>query len=494
MLEIRSLSKSFPGQVALDDAQLVVRAGKVNALVGQNGSGKSTMIKVLAGYHTPDPGADVRMLGRTVDLGALDDADRGRLRIMHQDLGLVDSMSVTENMAFGRGFHARILGRLRWADERRRVATLLERFGVSIDPRAAVGGLAPAERSVIGLMRAVQDWDEEGGILILDEPTASLPRPEVDRLFSVIRRVAARGAGIVFVSHRLDEVFEIADEITVLRDGRTQAVSSAGSLDHAALVSLIVGRPIEELYTEPPEVGSGTAMTAAGLWGEVLEDFSVAVRHGEIVGVAGITGSGREEVAGLVAGRQRRAAGSIEVEGQRVGNGFRAALAAGVRYVPAERKQWGSVQQESTAANIVLGGRAPDRRSRWWLTRRAQHRDAAAWVQRLDIRPSDPAALFSALSGGNQQKAVIARCLRRAPRLLVLDEPTQGVDVGAKATIYAQLADAAAAGAAVLICSSDAEELASTCDRVLVLRDGRTAAVLEHGNLTHQLIVETSLR
>lgn len=479
--------------MALDEATLVVRAGRVHALLGQNGSGKSTLIKLLAGYHAADPGHDVQMAGRSVDLGSLDTHDRGRLRIMHQDLGLVDSLSVTENMALGRGFHARTLGRVRWGFEHERVATMLDRFDVHVDPRVPIGELAPAERSIIGLLRTVQDWNEDGGILVLDEPTASLPRPDVDRLFAVVRRVAGRGAGIVFVSHRLDEVFEIADEVTVLRDGRTQATLVAGEYDHDRLVALIVGAEVEEPTGPTSVTNHEVVLTVEHLWGAVLEDFSVHVRRGETVGVAGITGSGREEVAGLLTGHHRPAAGVVQVQKRTVGVGPRAAWRAGIGSVPSERKRYGSVQGASTGANVVLG-RCGGRGARWWLTRARQDADARWWIDRLDIRPGDPSAPFSSLSGGNQQKAVIARALRRDPRVLVLDEPTQGVDVGAKATIHAQLGAAAASGAAVLICSSDAEELAQTCDRVLVLRDGRLAGVLERSALTPQTIVEKGLQ
>ncbi|MHA3703688.1 sugar ABC transporter ATP-binding protein [Jatrophihabitans sp. YIM 134969] len=493
VLDIRSLSKSYPGQKALDSAHLTVRAGQIHALLGQNGSGKSTLIKILAGFHKPDPGADVDLFGGTSHYDGSGTIDQDRVRVMHQDLGLVGSLNVMENLALGRGFSSQQLGRIRWAAERRRARDLLHQFGVDLDPRRRVSDLAPAEASVVGLARAMQDWDPQGGLLVLDEPTATLPGPEVARLFDAVRRVAARGAGILFVTHRLDEVFELGDWVTVLRDGRTVASRSLDGLDTDALVELIVGRPVGELYAEPPEVQADTVMRAEKVWGTVVEDFDLALNRGEIVGVAGIVGSGREEIGSLLGGIARRAGGSLRVDDVGVRGEPAESLRAGLAYVPADRKNLGSVQTESVGENIVLGRMRSLYRA-GWLGSRAQRADALEWIEKVDVRPGDPDKPMSTLSGGNQQKTVIARVLRVRPKAIVLDEPTQGVDVGAKATIYDLLAGAAREGAGVVVCSSDAEELANICDRVLVLRHGRLAAELHKNRLTVDAIVEQTLR
>lgn len=492
-LRIRSLSKSFPGQVALNNAELVVWPGQIHALLGQNGSGKSTLIKTLSGFYKPDPGADVEMLGQLVDLTALGDADRDRIRVMHQDLGLVGSLNIMENLALGHGFSDTQLGRIQWAAERKRSRDLLARFGLDVDPRRAVSTLSAAEQSIVGLARAMQDWDPAGGLLVLDEPTASLPKPEVRRLFDAVRTVAARGAGILFVSHRLDEVFELAEWVTVLRDGRSVASCPVEGLTEKALIEHIVGRPVDELYTEPPEVRGETVFEVAGLWGAVVEDFSLSVRAGEIVGIAGIAGSGRDEVAALLSGSEGRAAGSIEVESKSVPREPHNAQRLGVVYVPADRKLLGSIQSQTVGQNITLSRLSPLFK-RGWMTNRSIGSDALRWIREVDLRPPDPNRPLATLSGGNQQKAVMARVLRLTPKVIVLDEPTQGVDVGAKATIYELLANAAAGGAAIVLCTSDNEELANVCDRVLVMRNGRLAIELHGSRLTPDTIVEQSLK
>lgn len=493
VLVVRSLSKSFPGQVALGAAELTVHSGEVHALLGQNGSGKSTLIKILAGFYKPDPGADVNLGGRRVDLAALSDTDTDRIRVMHQDLGLVSTLNIMENLALGRGFHSTRLGGINWRQERRSTRELLGRFGLDVDPRRSVGSLSAAEQAIVGLARAIENWDAQDGLLVLDEPTASLSRPEVLRLFDAVRRVAALGAGILFVTHRLDEVFDIAGRVTVLRDGRTIGSRRIDGLDEATLVEMIVGGPIGGFYADPPEVRANTVFEAGGVWGAAVEDFNLAVRAGEIVGVAGIVGSGRDEIAGLLSGTRGRAAGWINLESQRLPKDIRSASALGISYIPADRKIMGSIQSQSVAGNILLGSQGP-LFSKAWLSSRAETAEAAKWISQVDLRPADPSRVLSTLSGGNQQKAVVARVLRRRPRVIVLDEPTQGVDVGAKATIYELLAGAAQDGAAVIISSSDNEELSNICDRVLVMRRGRIDSELSGSRLTTETITELSLR
>ncbi len=493
VLDIRSLSKSFPGQKALDGAHLTVRSGQIHALLGQNGSGKSTLIKLLAGIHRPDPGADVSLFGGERHYSGSGAIDHRRIRVMHQDLGLVGSLNAVENLALGRGFHSDRVGRIRWSAERRRASELLAEFGVDIDPRRPVAALAPYERSILGLARAMQDWDPRGGLLILDEPTATLPAAGVARLFAAVRRVAARGAGILFVTHRLDEVFDLAHWVTVLRDGRTVASRSLDGLSKDALIELIIGRPIGELYTDPPTVLADTVMLASNLWGEIVESFTLSLHRGEIVGIAGLVGSGREEIGPLLGGVTRRACGSLSVGTTSIAGEPRAALRAGIAFVPADRKNLGSVQNQSVGANIVLS-RLRSLYRYGWIRESSQRRDALSWICRVDIRPADPDRPLAMLSGGNQQKAVIARVLRLHPRVIVLDEPTQGVDVGAKGMIYELLTDAAREGAGVVVCSSDDEELANICDRVLVLRSGRIEAELRKDQMTVDSIVEQTLR
>ncbi|MBI5088023.1 MAG: sugar ABC transporter ATP-binding protein [Actinobacteria bacterium] len=487
-----SVSKTFPGQVALDGASLEVRPGRVHALVGQNGSGKSTLIKILAGYHHADEGGEATLLGEPLDLTSGTAAPR--IHVMHQDLGLVSSLSAVENLALGRGFHTGAFGRVRWKAETARARTSLTSLGATFDPRMPVGELSPSERSIVALARALEGWDDDGGgLLILDEPTASMARPDVTRLFQAVRRFCERGAGVIFVSHRLDEVFEIADDYTVLRDGRVVGAGAVADLTHDSLIELIVGRALQEHVPGDDPEGGDPVLVATGLWGAQLAGLDLTVHAGETVGVAGLVGSGRDELPNLLFGAAARAAGTVTVRGKPVGGDPFSSVRVGLALVPAERKRFGSIGHQSIRENISLSRLRP-LFIKGKLSRSAERQDVARWADRVELRPAEPERLFETLSGGNQQKAVIARWLRTEPAALVLDEPTQGVAVGSKNTIYGLLRDAAAGGLAVLVCSSEAEELAELCDRVIVLSGGRPVVELRGHQLTADSIVHWMLR
>ncbi len=493
VLEVVSLSKTYPGQVALDSAELRVMPGEVHALVGQNGSGKSTLIKLLGGYVKADHGDEVRFGGDRVDLWALDRDARSRIRIVHQDLGLVPTLSTVENLGLGRGFHTGPIGNIRWRDEVRRAQDLLLAFGLAPDVRQPVGMLSAAERAAVAIMRALQDWDSSRpGLLVLDEPTASLNRGEVDALFREVRRVAAEGAGVLFVSHMIDEVLELADRVTVLRDGRVVASGEpAADLDERRLVELIVGRPVADLYPDVDAEVGRPVLELSMVFGITLRGVNLKVHEGEIVGVAGLVGSGREEIAGSVFGATPRFAGKVLIDKKKVFATPRDSIRAGMALVPADRKSLGLDTQERLYQHIPLPRLGPLQRG-LRLRHRAARREAATWAERLEVQPLLLDRRMEKFSGGNQQKAVLARWLRTEPRVLLLDEPTQGVDVGAKAAIYRQVRDAAERGVAVLVASSDAEELVHLCDRVLVFRSGSVAAELRGSALTEErLIAET---
>ena len=495
VLLIDGLSKTYPGQVALDDAHLEVRAGEVHALVGQNGSGKSTLIKLLGGYVQADHGGSVRFAGRPVDLWHLAADDRERIRIVHQDLGLVPALSAIENLGLGRGYITGPAGRILWRAEAARAQELLLRFGLAPDVRQPVGGLSAAEQAAIAIVRALQDWDaDRPGLLVLDEPTASLNRREVDALFREVRRVASLGAGVLFVSHMLDEVLDLADRVTVLRDGKVVAAGvPTHHLDQRALVDLIVGRSVSDLYPAVMAPPSGTpVLEVESVFGLTLRAVSFKIHRGEVVGFAGLVGSGRDEIASAIAGMSPRFAGKVLVDKKKVFASPRDSLLAGVALVPADRKGLGLDPEDRLAEHVPLPRLGPfQRRTR--LHRREMRGDVSAWVERLDVQPPMLDRRMSKFSGGNQQKAVLARWLRTRPKVLLLDEPTQGVDVGAKAAIYHQIAEAAREGVAVLIASSDADELVHLCDRVFVLRAGSISAELAGPNLTEERLVAETL-
>lgn len=494
VLDIIDLSKTYPGQVALDHASLQILPGEVHALVGQNGSGKSTLIKLLGGYVQADHGAHVRFGGAPVDLWSLDRAVRRQIRIVHQDLGLVPTLSTVENLGLGRGYHTGTAGRIRWRDEVQRAQELLLAFGLAPDVRQPVATLSAAERAAVAIMRALQDWDDSRpGLLVLDEPTASLNRGEVDSLFREVRRVADRGAGVLFVSHVLDEVLELADRVTVLRDGQVVADGeSAEGMDERRLVELIVGRSVDDFYPDIDADVGRPVLEAENVFGLTLRGVNLKVHQGEVLGVAGLVGSGREEIAGALFGATPRFAGKVLVDKRKVFATPRDSIRAGVALVPADRKSHGLDPQERLYEHIPLPRLGP-LEGRVVLSRRAMRDESAEWADRLDVQPPMIGRRMEKFSGGNQQKAVLARWLRTEPKVLLLDEPTQGVDVGAKSAIYSNIRDGSAAGLAVLVASSDAEELVHLCDRVLVFRSGNVAVELRGSTLTEERLVAETL-
>ena len=494
LLHVNHLSKTYPGQVALDGARLQVRSGEVHAVVGQNGSGKSTLIKLLGGYVKADHGARVAFAGSPVDLWSTPHHIRRRIRIVHQDLGLVPTLSAVENLALGRGYETGPGGRIRWQAETARAQQALLRFGLAPDVRVPVSSLSAAERAAIAIVRALQGWKmDEQGLLVLDEPTASLNRGEVNALFREVRRVAAAGNGVVFVSPILDEVLELADRVTVLRDGCVVAAGVAvADLDQQRLVELIVGRAVNNSYVTRDHSLGRPVLETQTLVGATLRGVSLKVARGEVLGIAGLVGSGRDEIAGCIYGSTPRYGGKVLVDRRKVYTDPREAIAAGMALVPGDRKNLGLIMEERLIEHVPLpryGGL--QRRGR--LSHRAVRREVAYWVDRLDVQPRALSWRMEKFSGGNQQKAVLARWLRTEPKVLLLDEPTQGVDVGAKGSIYRHVADAAATGMAVLLTSSDAEELVHMCNRVLVLRAGMVAAELHGEELTEARLVAEML-
>ena len=489
LLAIRSMSKRFAGTLALGDVDLDVRPGEIHALVGQNGSGKSTLIKVLAGFHEPEPGSSVEIEGTPMPFGSASASLAAGLRFVHQDLGLVHSLNTVENLALGFGFDTGLGGRIRWAQSRRAAWRRMHDLGYDVDVCRPVGELAAAERTGIAIARALHHA-EQARVLVVDEPTAVLPRAEVQILFEAIRRVRARGLGVIYVSHRLDEVFAIADRVTVLRDGRRVGTYPVDELDENGLVELMIGGELlTSLADERALRRHDSVLTVEGLTGEVLRGVSFDAAGGEVVGIAGLTGSGREELLPLIFGARGRESGEVRVGGACLRAGSpRAGIAAGIALVPSDRHALGSIAQLTVRENLTL----TDLRrhcTRFASVRARSERDEVeGWVAALDIRPADAEAPFMSLSGGNQQKVVLAKWLRMEPKVLLLDEPTQGVDVHAKATIHRLAREAAQRGTAVVIASTDDAELCDTCDRVLVVRDGRITAELQgDGIAEHEL-------
>ena len=488
VLAVEGLTCRFGGTLALDDVHLRLRRGEVVALLGENGAGKSTLIKILAGVHQPTAGT-IRLGDDVFPHGiSAAEARAHGLAFVHQDLGLLNSLSVAENIAHVTGFSRRH-GLIAWKRQRELAHELLRRWEIDIDPATPVAELAAAQRALVAVARALAT---DARAIVFDEPTASLPRHDVELLYGAVERLRAGGVGVLYVTHRLGEVFEIADRVTILRDGRRVATRPTAELSHDSLVELIIGRSLEAFYPEPPEVRDDIVLDVSGIAGDEVAEASLQVHRGEIVGVTGLLGSGYETLLSLIFGGRIPSGGTVAVGEAPVRTGSPpASIAAGLAFAPADRKRLGSILTWTLRENLTL----PRIRS-WgpsqWLSAKRERKESLPWLRQLDVVPPEPERLFSSLSGGNQQKVVLARWLRCGAKAYLLEEPTNGVDMGAKHAIYTALTEVAGEGAAVLFSSSDSEELCSVCDRVIVMRDGRIGAVLDGATLTvDKLLAET---
>jgi ribose transport system ATP-binding protein len=494
LLEVRGLVKRFNGVPALRGVDLDIVAGEVHGLLGANGCGKSTLIKVLAGVHAADEGT-ISVRGEAVPQPFGPDGLRERgLSFVHQDLGLSNAATVVEHLVLDRAAGRGAFRRIDWRAERRAAAALLERFEVDVDPSARIDQLTPVQQAMVAIVRAVALQEHqaerlgrrEPQLLVLDEPTVFLPRHDVGTLFALIDQLRRQGDAVMLVSHDLDEVMEICDRVTVLRDGQVVGTRSAAELTRDDLVELILGVRIEQVgRPEPARTrASAPALSARGLHGERLRGVDLDVYPGEVVGVTGLAGSGIEEVPDLLYGARPAKAGTIAVDGVEVPDPSpRASLERHMVLLPADRKGLGSAPALTVLENVALPFLRTQFRGgilRWGALRR-QAKDICV---RLTVQPPDPDAQFSSLSGGNQQKALLGKWLETKPRVMLLAEPTQGVDVGARREIFRLVRAAVDDGAAVLCATSDYEQLVQLADRVLVFHDGRVHTELRGSEVT----------
>ncbi|MEU8574406.1 sugar ABC transporter ATP-binding protein [Streptomyces asoensis] len=481
LLSMSGITKSFPGVRALDGVDLTVQAGEVHCLLGQNGAGKSTLIKVLAGAHQPDDGV-IRWQGDPVVLRSPIAAMRLGIATIYQELDLVEHLSVAENVHLGHepttaGFVVRAKA------ARAATTALLQRLGhTEIDPARLVGELSAAQQQIVSMARALSHHVR---LIVMDEPSAALDPDEVDNLFRIVGDLTADGVAVVYISHRLEEIRRIGDRVTVLKDGRAVAGGlPAKTTPTREVVALMTGRNVEYVFPERrPAAADGTGDRTPG-GAPLLEvrglarqgefaPLDLAVRPGEIVGLAGLVGSGRSEILETIYGARRPSAGHVLVDGSPLRPGsVRAAVRAGLGLAPEERKAQALLMLESVTRNVSVSSMSRFSRA-GWIDRRAEREAARAATRELSLRPDNPAAPVRTLSGGNQQKAVLARWLLRGCRVLLLDEPTRGVDVGARAELYAVVRRLADEGLAVLLVSSEVPEVLGLADRVLVLREGR---------------------
>ncbi len=501
VLALSGIAKTFGGAKALGGVSFEVGPGEVHGLLGKNGSGKSTLVKILAGFHAPDAGGRLAFNGESVEL-PLKPGDFRRLGMsfVHQNLGLVPSLTVLENLRFAHLTTAKS-GYIDWKAERTAAREALARFGLAIDTAERVDRLSPVEKALLAIVRAFEEVrvataaTGKPGLMLLDEPTPFLPREGVEKLFALVRSIAATGSSVIFISHDIDEVMTITDRITVLRDGLVAGELVTARATHEEVVEAIVGKRIARLgmTSHAAAPAKPAFVRVEKVSGATLAPSDVTIGRGEILGVTGLIGSGYEELPYLVFGARPCRSGTLAFTGgERIALSDMSparAIAMNLALLPGDRQGASGVDSLPIVDNMFLpdvarffrGGR---------LSRGAMLREAFDLGARYEVRPNDPSMKLSALSGGNAQKVLIARWMNRNPRLLLLDEPTQGVDVGTRVQIFAALRAAAASGMAVLCASSDAEQLAEICDRVLVFARGRIVTEITGADLTKDGIAE----
>jgi rhamnose transport system ATP-binding protein len=488
LVELRGITKSYGGVHALSDVSFAIEAARVHALVGENGAGKSTLVKILTGVVDPDEG-ELLVDGELQQVRDPQAAHRLGIVAMYQEPTVFPDLTVAENVFAGR--HPRSSVRtVSWREMRAEASRVLDDLGVDFGPDTPVRGLAVADRQLLEIAKALSS---SARLLIMDEPTAALSPNEVDTLFATARRLRERGVAIVFISHRLEEVTAIADTLTVLRDGRHIATRPAAEVPHGEIVRLMVGRSLDALFPkEDAEIG-GVTLRVEGLTRRgVFSNVSFELRQGEIVGLAGFVGSGRTEVARSIFGIDRLDRGKLWIEGQPFrARSPRAALRRGLAYLPEDRLQQGLVQPMSVGDNVSLAV-LPDLTPGGVLRPRRERALAQRFMDQLRIKATSPGQVVRSLSGGNQQKVVLAKWLAAEPKILLLDEPTHGVDVGTKADVHRTISNLAAQGLTILLISSELPEILGMSDRVLVMREGLLASEFSRAEATQERIIEAA--
>ena len=487
-VELRKATKSYGAVRAMRDGNLALRSGEVRAVMGENGAGKSTLVKVLGGVIRRDAG-EMLVDGRPVDFHSPHDARDAGIAVIYQEPTLFPDLSIAENVVMG--YHP--LGSLRRIDRgamHRRVQGLLDRLGVRLDPERPVRGLSIADQQIVEIAKALSF---EARVLIMDEPTAALSGNEVERLFTVVKALREDGAAILFISHRLEEVFAICDTVTVMRDGAVVHDARIADMTPDEMVRRMVGRELSALFPKQETKVGSTVLSVSRLTREgVFFDISFDVRAGEIVALAGLVGAGRSEVARAIFGVDKPDAGHVEVDGQRLSPGKPlAAMRAGIGFVPEDRRQQGLVMDLSIARNATMT-RTGSLARLGLIRSAAENRLAHEWATRLQLkfhRLEDPAGF---LSGGNQQKVVLAKWLATEPKLLIVDEPTRGIDVGTKAEVHRLMSELAGQGLAVLMISSELPEVLGMADRVLVMHEGRLTEELSRADADEESVIRAA--
>ncbi len=486
---MRGITKSFPGVRALKGIDLDLSEGEVLALLGENGAGKSTLIKVLGGAHTPEEGT-IEIHGRSVSIANPIDSQHAGIGIIYQEFNLVPELTVRENIFLGQEG-----GTIRWIQarsEHQRARQLFERLSVPIDPEARCGSLTVAQQQIVEIAKALS---QDARIIVMDEPSAALTLKEVDSLFAIIGELKAQGIGIIYISHRLDEIFQIADRVTVLRDGGYVGTEPIETLTRDTMIEMMVGRSIEDEFPkEKAAIGEERLIARNLARGRAVKDVSLSVRRGEVLGLTGLVGAGRTETARLIFGADRSERGEVELDGKRLTiNHPRDAIAAGICLLTEDRKSQGLVLAQTCLENFGLPNVMAF--TRFGLLQHRQEQSAfASHVDSLQIKLTDQDQLAGTLSGGNQQKIVLAKWLERDADVIIFDEPTRGIDVGAKYEIYLLINRLAAQGKAILMISSELPEILGMSDRILVMHEGRvTGEITDVASATQEQVMNLAI-
>ncbi|HEX3475586.1 MAG TPA: sugar ABC transporter ATP-binding protein [Kofleriaceae bacterium] len=483
VLALEGIKKQFDGVKALDGVELQLPAGQVVALVGENGAGKSTAVKIMTGIHRPDAGR-ILIRGAPVELHRASDAWRHGIAAVHQETVMFDELSVAENIFAGHLIRNRI-GLVDWSGMRRRATEVLRSLDSDLDADAPVRTLSVAQKHMVEIARALS---HDSRVLIMDEPTAALSAHEIDELFVIVRRLAARGTAILFISHKFDEIFAIADRYTVFRDGSCVGAGPIAEVTQGELVSLMVGRPITELFPKAQVAIGEPVLEVTGLWSDDVEDISFTLHRGEVLGFYGLVGAGRTELMEALFGLRPVTRGEVRLHREPLAvRSPRGAIDRGMVYVPEDRQRHGAILALSVADNVTLPSLS--RLSRLFLDEAAERAMTRQIVERLAVKCAGPRQRVADLSGGNQQKVVIGKWLATRPQILILDEPTKGIDVGSKAAVHGLISELVQDGLSVLLVSSELPELLGVADRVVVMSRGRVVRVLARAELDARDIV-----
>ena len=489
ILRMNHISKTFPGVKALEDVSLELRRGEVLALMGENGAGKSTLMKILSGAYTADEG-DIWIDGETVKYEKPSDAIQKGIRIMYQELNYLPDMSIAENIFLGNWPLKGFMKRIDYKTLRENSEKYLSQVALTADPFTEVGKLSVAEKQLVEIAKALSGNFK---VLIMDEPTSSLNETETQNLFNIIRSLVRNGKSIIYISHRMEEVFEIADRIQIMRDGRTVHVGELSKINRIGIVHHMVGREIKDMYPKAEIPRGNVALQVENLTNDIIKDISFNVRRGEILGLFGLMGAGRTNIVEAIFGARRITSGRVLVDGQEVHiNAPSEAMQHKMGYLPAERKLDGLILNQSVENNIILAS-INKRLGTAKLDLKQERLVAEKWIQELNIKTPSPDTQIAQLSGGNQQKVVLAKALETEPEILFLNEPTRGIDVGAKVEIYNLIEDLCRKGIAVIMISSELPEILGIADRIVVVCEGRVTGEVERSQFSSDRLMELAI-